>query len=130
MRLKANDLGVCGTVQAFSAGIVKFNTEGIDEGVKICDIPKGLIIVKAVAKIKKAFNASTTNVLTVGFEENKNELLGDSDVTESSVGIQTKDIWIEAGNHTEIFAKFIQTGDAATDGEAEIFLVVIPTPVG
>lgn len=44
MKLHANDLGTCGVSQAFYAGTVKFDTEGIADGVKICDIPKGLIL--------------------------------------------------------------------------------------
>ena len=72
MKLHANDLGTCGVSQAFYAGTVKFDTEGIADGVKICDIPKGLIFTKAVANVKTAFNAATTNVLTVGFNTDKN----------------------------------------------------------
>lgn len=130
MKLHANDLGVCGVSQAFYAGTVKFDTEGISEGVKICDIPEGLIFTKAVAKVKTAFNAATTNVLTVGFETDKNELLGTSDVTEGTAGIYTKELWVEGGSNNAIYAKYTQTGTAATTGEAEIYLMVVPAPIG
>jgi len=129
MKLQANDLGVCGVAQAFCAGTVKYNTSGVADGVKICDIPKGLIVVKAVAKVKTAFNAATTNVLTVGFKTNKNELLGTNDITEGTAGTYTKDMWVEAGENDAVYAKYTQTGTAATAGEAEIYLMVVPAPI-
>ena len=129
MKLHAHDLGTCGASQAFYAGTVKFDTEGIADGVKICDIPKGLIFTKAVANVKTAFNAATTNVLTVGFNTDKNELIGASDITEGTAGTYAKEIWVEGGTNDAIYAKYTQTGAAATAGEAEIYLMVVPAPI-
>ena len=128
MKLYPYDFGACCMVQMFHAGTVNFNTEGIGEGAVICRIPKGTFVTRAIAVVKTAFNAATTNVLTVGFKDGKNEFLASSDVTAGTVGIYKKELFVEGGSNTEVYAQFTQTGTAATAGSAEIYLEVVPGP--
>ncbi len=128
MKLNPYDFGACGMVQMFHGGTVNFDTDGIAEGVAICRIPKGTFITRAVAVVKTAFNAATTNVLTVGFKDGKNEFLASTDVTAGTVGVYKKELFVEGGNNMEVYAQFTQTGTAATAGSAEIYLEVVPGP--
>lgn len=128
MRLNPYNLGACGMVQMFHAGTVNFDTEGIGEGAAICKIPKGTFVTKAVAVVRTAFNAAATNVLTVGFKAGKNEFLDSEDVTAGTVGVYKKELFVEGGGNTEVYAQFTQTGAAATAGSADIYLEVVPGP--
>lgn len=129
MKVQANDLGMCGVGQLFHAGTVKFNTTGIDEGVAICTIPHNAIITRVVAKVKTAFNAGTTNVLTVGTSAaNANELLDSSDVTEGTAGAYSKLHFTEVAEKSKIYAKYTQTGTDATAGEADIYIFAVGIP--
>lgn len=129
MKLKAYNFGACGMCQMFHAGTVKFDTKDIATGAPICQIPKGMIVTRAIAVVGTAFNAATTNVLTIGKKTNKNEILGAVDITEGTAGTYNKNVFVDMGSETEIFAKYTQTGAAATAGVADIYLEVVPAPV-
>ena len=128
MKVMAHDLGICGVEQLFYAGRVTFDTDGVDEGVTLCEVPHSAIITRAVAVVKTAFNAGTTNVLTVGTNDDADNVLGSSDVTEGTAGAYSKLLFEEVVKDASIKAKFTQTGTAATAGEAEIYLFVVGTP--
>ena len=128
MKVQANDLGICGVEQLFYAGNVKFNTTGVTTGAELCKLPEKVIITRAVAVVKTAFNAGTTNVLTVGTNDDVNDILGTSDITEGTAGTYTKDTFTEASKGKAVKAKFTQTGDAATTGEADIYLFAVGIP--
>lgn len=129
MKLKPYNIGACGMCQMFYAGTVKFNTEGITAGVALCEVPAGLIVTRAIAVVKTAFNAGTTNVLTIGKKTNANEILGTADITEGTVGTYQKNVFVEMGAETAVYAKFTQTGIEATAGEVDIYLEVVPGPI-
>lgn len=128
MKLKPYNPGACGMVQMFHGGTVNFNTNGIADGVVLCNIPKGTFITKAVAVVSTAFNAATTNVLTVGFRESMDGFMGASDITAGTAGIYKKELFVEGGENTEIYARYTQTGAVATAGTAEIYLEIVPGP--
>lgn len=66
MKLNPMDLGVCGVNQTFYAGTLKFDTEGAAAGVMLCELPKNTIVVRGIAVVNEAFDASTSNTITVG----------------------------------------------------------------
>ena len=119
------DLGVCGVEQMFYAGEVNFDDEGVATGVDLCNLPANIVVTRAVAIVKTAFNAGTTNVLTVGANNDINDILGTSDITEGTAATYTKDTFVEYGEKKTVKAKFTQTGTAATAGSAEIYLFVV-----
>ena len=88
--------------------------------------PKGTKLVEVIVDIETAFNAATTNVLVVGTSGDDDAFVAAADVDESSASVQ-----VVAGNlaefsaDTEIFAKFTQTGTAATAGLAHITAVIV-----
>ena len=122
------NLGACGVVQMLYAGSVAFNTTGIANGVKLIDLPAGIVITKAVAVVKTAFNAATTNVLTVGTNDDVNDILGSGDVTEGTAAAYCVNKFVEYNAAKTVKAKYTQTGDAATAGAADIYLFVVRIP--
>lgn len=129
MLLNASDLGKCGIEQVLCAGTVSFDTKDVNKGIVLTELPENIIIVKAVAVVNTAFNAATTNVLTVGTNDSADDLLGADDITEGTVGVYQKEPFkIIKGEKTKIKAKFTSTGGAATAGKADIYLIVVRTP--
>ena len=128
MRANANDFGICGVEQMFSAGVVKFNTTGIATGVELKKLPNNVKITRAVAVVGTAFNAGTTNVLTIGTNDDVDNILGSGDITEGTAGAYTKAVFVDGAKGDKIKAKYTQTGTDATTGEAEIFIFFVSVP--
>ena len=122
------NLGACGVEQMLYAGSVAFDTEGISDGVELCKLPAGIIVTKAVAVVKEAFNAGTTNVLTVGANDDINDILGTDDVTEGTAAAYSVNKFVQYDAEKTVKAKFTQTGTAATAGAADIYLFVVRIP--
>ena len=127
MKVKG-DLSVCGDIVLMYAGSIKFNSTGASTGVKLCELPANVVITRVTAVVKTAFNAGTTNVLTVGTNDDVDDILGTSDVTEGTAGVYAVNKFVEYSTAKTVKAKFTETGTAATTGEAEIYLEVVRTP--
>lgn len=129
MLLNAMNLGACGVEQLFCAGKVSFDTEGIEKGVDLVELKGNYIVTKAAAVVKTAFNAGTTNVLTVGVNNGADDLLGSEDVTEGTIGENGKTMFKMCNDGAlKVRAKFTSTGTAATAGEAEIYIGLVRIP--
>lgn len=128
MKVTPNDLGICGVVQLMYAGTIKYNTTGASTGVELCKLPANIVVTKATAVVKTAFNAGTTNVLTVGTNSDVDDLLGTSDITEGTAGAYTVNKFAEFTTAKTVKAKFTETGTDATTGEADIYLEVVRIP--
>lgn len=128
MKAMPMDLGVCGVEQMLYAGSVVYNTEGVDEGVVLCELPANIVVTKAVAVVTTAFNAATTNVLTVGANDNIDDILGSGDVTEGTAAAYSANKFVKYTEAKKIKAKYTQTGTAATAGAADIYLFVVRIP--
>jgi hypothetical protein len=128
MKVQPNDLGICGVEQLLYAGKIAYNTTGASTGVELCKLPHDVVITRAVAVVGTAFNAGTTNVLTVGSNDDCDNLLGSSDITEGTAGAYTENTFVEAAKGAKIKAKYTQTGTAASAGEAEIYIFAVGIP--
>lgn len=128
MKCDAMDLGVCGVEQVLCAGAVKFDTKDADKGIVLAELPENIIMTKAVVVVNKAFNAATTNVITIGTNDAANDLLGSSDVTAGTANSYVKDMFKIFKEKTIIKVKYTQTGAKATAGEADIYLNVVRIP--
>lgn len=128
MKVVPMNLGVCGVEQVMFAGSIAFDTEKASEGVVLTKLPANIIVTKAVAVVKTAFNAATTNVITVGTDDNIGNLLGSSDITGGTAGAYIKNTFAESKAATDVKAKYTQSGTAATAGEADIYLFVVRIP--
>lgn len=111
---------------------VNFNDTGIATGVKkrtllaSADRP---MLLEVFAEVETAFNAGTTNVLTLGTSSTANELLGSSDITEATPGFYPASNAIVKKRvvaNTEIWAKYTQTGTAGTTGLVKFYVRVTP----
>ena len=128
MKLRLHNEGACGMVQMFNAGKVNFDTDGIDEGVVIATLPQGAIITKAVVVVNEAFDAATTNVLTVGVKDDLDAIVDASGVTGGTVGAYNVPVFFKMENETDVYVQYAQTGTVATAGGAEIYLEVVFEP--
>lgn len=110
---------------------VNYNDVGISTGVKMGTLPIGAEVVDAIAKVKTAFNAATTNVLTCGTNSSSyDNILGASDITEGTPGVYRAPVagLIADGNTVgdDIYVKYTQSGTAATTGKAVIMVMYVP----
>lgn len=109
---------------------VAFNTRNIGTTglVPLGTLPAGAIVSHAIVKRTAAFNATTTNVLTVGTAADAAAVIADGDADETTIG--TTVVWGCAGYTadvaTPLFVKYTQTGTAATTGAATIILFFVP----
>lgn len=114
---------------------VNFNDTGVSTGVLVGTLPAGAMVVGAITRVNTAFNAGTTNVLTAGTNSTAyDNIIGAGDVTEGTVGgyaaaILTAGATAYAAD-TDIYAKYTQTGTAATTGQADIAIFFIPNNDG
>lgn len=126
----ARDLGY-GIVQAI-ARIVSFDTPGIGttDTVKVGTLPNGAFITGVFVRINTAFNAATTNVLTVGTSSGSDaDLVADADVDETATGTSQvmRGVGLSVAADTAVYAKYAQTGTAATTGSATIVINYVVT---
>jgi hypothetical protein len=128
MKVVPYNMGACGMHQVLHAGVVNFNDADIASGIELCKLPANVIVTKAVCVVETAFNAATTNVLTVGTNASIDNILGANDVTEGTAGAYQKDAWVELDAATSVKVKYTQSGAAATAGKAQVYLFVVRVP--
>lgn len=105
---------------------VNYNDAGIASGIAFDNsLPVGAVILAVIVEIITAFNAGTTNVLTVGTNSTSfNDLVAAADVDETVVGATQVlrgiggSILRSAEKVPKI--KYTQTGTAGTAGVAEV----------
>lgn len=106
---------------------IAYNSSGISSGFSLGTLPTGAIIEKVQVKVTTAFNAGTTNQLDVGTGSDDDAFV---DYTNSDVDLTATGstfVWRGADvatltSDTEIFAKYTQTGTAASAGAATIIV--------
>src|SRR5215211_6440005 len=112
----------------FIGFVVNFDEAGIATGVHKATLPSGAIIIGTDIHVATAFNATTTNVLTVGSNSTQRDnIIASGDVNEGATGL-TKDISPTGtalgpiSAHTPLYAKYTQTGPVATAGVARVII--------
>lgn len=110
---------------------VNFNDTGISTGIPFDEyLPAGARIIRTQVFIKTTFNATTTNVLTVGQNSSSyNDIVAAADVDESVAGAYSTD----RGANLDLdsadalpYVKYTQTGTAATQGVADVVIEYVP----
>lgn len=107
---------------------VTYSDSGIATGVGKQTLPAGAIITGSDVFVNTTFNAGTTNVLTVGTNgttANNMVASGDVDETTSALTKGVKPTSAALGPlaaDAQVFAKFTQTGTAATSGDAYVIV--------
>lgn len=94
-------------------------------------LPAGAFVTSAQCYIDTAFNAGTTNPLTLGVSQaSANELLASGDITAGMIGIYTNTRGVgdalAASANVELYAKYVPTGTAATAGKATFVVQFVP----
>jgi hypothetical protein len=98
---------------------------GSTNGVQIGTLPAGARLKSCACIVDTAFNAATTNVLTVGTSGGSSaDIMGSGDITEGTPGVYSAGTGatLTFSVDTPIYAKYTQTGTAATTGAAVIIL--------
>lgn len=112
---------------------VNFNDTGIATGTGKQTLPAGAIIVGTDVIIQTAFNAGTTNVVTIGSNAATfNNIVAAADVDESGAVPLTQNIkptgtaFGPLAADARVFAMYTQTGTAATAGRLTVIIKYIP----
>lgn len=87
----------------------------------------GDVVVRCWAEVLTAFNAGTTNVLTLGDGTTGNKYLTSTDVTEGTPGVYPsggKGPYAAETAAGTLTATFAQTGTAATTGSARVYALI------
>lgn len=109
------------------AGDVVFGSSTVD----LDTLAVGDVVVRCWAEVTTAFNAGTTNVLTLGNGVTANKFLAAADVAEGTPGVSPAG---GVGPFTAetvagtLRATFTQTGTAATTGAAKVYGLVASIP--
>lgn len=114
---------------------VNFNDTGIGtaDTVLLGVVPAGARPLPAFVGINTAFNAGTTNVLTVGSNAGSdNNIVAAGDVDETATGVTQvfTGLSVTFAADTSIYIRYTQTGGAATTGQATIILPFVPNNDG
>lgn len=110
---------------------ITFGTVGIAtaDTVKVGRIPAGSRLMPAQVYITAAFNAVTTNVLTVGQNATADtDIVAAGELNEGVTGctIVATGCALTFANDTDIYVRYTQTGTAATAGAATILIPYFP----
>lgn len=117
------------SVQTISRSVT-FATVGIGtaDTVKVGRIPAGSQIISALVRVVTVFNATSTNVLTVGTSSGSDaDLVNAGDVDEGTVGttLVYRGCDMSFTSDTDIYVKYAQTGTAASTGAAVVVVSYI-----
>lgn len=111
---------------------VNYNDSNISTAQKFGRLPSRAFITKIDCYLTAAFNASSTNVLTFGTSTGAVELVAASDITEASAQYQNLTsanglgLAATSAGEVDLYAKYTQTGTAATAGSATCVFQYIP----
>ena len=109
---------------------VNYNDPNISTAQRFGTLPSGSFITGVFCEVVTAFNAASTNVFTLGTTSTANELVAAGDVTEGTTGIYVASRGLgrslTASGDTALYAKYTQTGTAATAGVATCVITYIP----
>jgi hypothetical protein len=113
----------------FSVG---YSDPGIAAGAGKQWLPKGALILRTSIHVGTAFNAGTTNVLTVGINNpSYDNIVAAADVAETATGLtqNVKPTGTALGplaSDAQVFALFAQTGTSASAGQATVVIEYVP----
>jgi hypothetical protein len=110
---------------------ITFATIGIGtaDTVKVGRIPAGSRLGPAQVHVVTAFNATTTNVLTVGSNaSSNNNIVAAAEVDEGTAGstVVATGVGLAFSSDTDIYVRYTQSGTAATTGAATILIPYFP----
>jgi len=102
-----------------------------DTTVEIDELEVGDVVIQAWVQVTTAFNAGTTNVLTLGDGNTADKYLAAADVTEGTPGVYPtggKGPYAAETVARTLTATYAQTGTAATTGAARVYALISSVP--
>lgn len=111
---------------------ITYSDSGIASAVGKQWLPAGAVIIGTDVFINTTFNAQTTNVLTIGTNgTTANNMVASGDVDETTLALTqnikpTGTALVPLAADVQVWAKYTQTGTAATAGDATIVVKYIP----
>lgn len=104
---------------------VEWDDAGIAAGIPIGALEAGAIPLRAGVLVQAAFNAGTTNVLVLGSSADDDGLITSVNAGAGVLGVKAgtgAQLGIPLGANTVFYARFTQTGTAATAGKATLWV--------
>lgn len=111
---------------------INWNDARISSGVKFGRLPSNAFITQISCHVTTAFNAGTTNVVTLSPDNTNPTIIGPSSLDESSATFQNittaagLGVAVTSAGEVDLYAKYAQTGSAATAGSVTCVLEYIP----
>lgn len=124
MTIQSRDAQLQG-VQAIRCDVA-YNTPGIGSGIKFGALPADSVFIGAFIDVTTAFNAATTNVLTIGTDASAVDAFDASAIAEtagSQLVFPIAAFTCARTAETPLYVKYAQTGTAATAGAATIVVL-------
>jgi hypothetical protein len=124
--LRSSAPGEYGQLRLVSAALLFSNTT-----VDLESLAVGDVVVSAWVQVITAFNAGTTNVITLGDGTTADKYLAAADVTEGTPGVYPtggKGPYVAETGTGTLRATYTQTGTAATTGAARVYALVTSVP--
>lgn len=128
----ANDLRSSAPGEFGSLRLVAATIDFEDSTVVLDSLAVGDVVVQCWAQVTAAFNAGTTNVLTLGNGVTADKFLASGDVTEGSTGVTPsggKGPFTAETAAGSLTATYAQTGTAASAGSARVYALISSAPV-
>lgn len=113
--------------------LVNYNTTGIAAGIIIGTLPAGAQITHVATNVTTAFNAATTNVLTVGTTATGGEIATSAENAAGTAGYKQPVAGQALAVPTvdkDVYMSYTQSGTAATAGSATVVISYVPNNDG
>jgi hypothetical protein len=124
--LRASAPGEFATLRTVSEDILFSQTS-----VTVDSLAVGDVVVQVWVQVLTAFNAATTNVITVGDGNTGDKYIVAADVTEATPGVYPtggKGPYVAETVARTLTLSYAQTGTAATTGQARVYAVIASLP--
>lgn len=111
---------------------IAFGDTGAAAGIEVGVIPAGSHVGTVAVSIEAAFNAGTTNVLTVGTTASPSGFAATANTIPGTAGYKSGLSGTLTGNvtaDTQVLVFYSQTGTAATAGIADVLVHFYPHPL-
>lgn len=112
------------------ARILNFDTQGASDGLVVGILPANSIILNWHVRVLTAFNAGTTNPITIGTTATGAQVMAAASITNYNTASNSTGYyfggpvnstgWAQFSTDTTIYMAYVSTGTAATTGKAVI----------
>ena len=105
-----------------------FNTPGASAGIQIGTLPAGAQVVDIIVNVRTAFNAVSTNVVTIGTTATGEEIGTSAAIIAGTIGGKrlTTGLNVQPAADQPVYVSYTQTGTAATTGALTACVAFIP----